>query len=189
MKKHTALRKIGKVGTFALLGLALLVSFSCKSATEPEVLANIIAQNLSGAALDIFRDGVYQFSVEHATDETIRDLPLGTYNLQAKKKGEDIQVTSDTLEVTQSSNYVWVIEGPSYIVIENKYGVSLDIYMNGTYVGPVPKDEGRVITKVAFGSHELAAARSQDGLVVEQLTLEVNDVAEYIWTIEPPATR
>jgi hypothetical protein len=42
---------------------------------------------------------------------------------------------------------------------------------------------------VGFGSHELAAARSQDGLVVQQLTLNVEDVAEYIWTITPPASR
>ncbi len=188
MTKHVTQRKIWKIGIFAVLSLAILVSSSCKGSSDPDILANIIAQNLCGAAVDIFMDDVYQFSVEFAADETIYDVSFGTYNLEARKKGEEAVVYSDTIEITQSLNYIVVIEGPSYIVIENKYGEFLDIYMNGTLVGQVPDEGGRVIPKVAFGTHELAATRSVDGLVVETFTLEVEDVAEYLWTIIKPAT-
>ncbi len=189
MTKHVTQRKTWKIGILAVLGLALLVSFSCKGPSDPDILANIIAQNLCGAAVDIFMDDVYQFSVEFAADETIYDVSVGTYNLEAKKKGEEAVVYSDTIEITQSLNYIVVIEGPSYIVIENKYGESLNIYMNGTLIGSVPDGGGRVIAKVAFGTHELAATRTVDGVVVETLTLEVEDVGEYLWTIIKPATN
>jgi len=125
MTKHVTQRKIWKIGIFAVLSLAILVSSSCKGSSDPDILANIIAQNLCGAAVDIFMDDVYQFSVEFATDETIYDVSFGTYNLEARKKGEEAVVYSDTMEITQSLNYIVVIEGPSYIVIENKYGESL----------------------------------------------------------------
>jgi hypothetical protein len=151
MTKHVIQRKTWKIGIFAVLSLALLVSSSCKSPSDPDIFANIIAQNLCGAAVDAV-------------------------------------VYSDTIEITQSLNYIVVIEGPSYIVIENKYGESLDIYMNGTRIGSVADGGGRVITKVTFGTHNLAATRSVDGVVVEELTLEVEDVAEYLWTIIKPAT-
>lgn len=188
MTKHVTHRKSWKVGIFVVLSLALMVSYSCKSPSEPDIAANIVAQNLCGTALDIFLDGVYQFSVEFATDETIYDVPAGTYHLQAKKKGEELLVYNDTLEITQSLNYIVVIEGPSYIVVENQYGQSLNVYMNGILVGGVPDKEGAVIPKVAFGTHELAAVRASDNLLVESLTLEVQDVAEYRWTIPPPDT-
>jgi len=60
--------------------------------------------------------------------------------------------------------------------------------MNGTLVGGVPDKEGSVLPKVAFGTHELAAVRATDNLLVDSLTLEVQDVAEYRCTIIPPTT-
>ncbi len=189
MTKHVSHREPWKIGIFVVLCLALLVSYSCKGPGEPDLLANIVAQNLCGAALDIFLGGVYQFSVEFAADETIYDLPIGNYNLQAKKKGEEILVYSETIEITQSLNYIVVIEGPSLIVFANEYGETLNFYMNGVLIGGVPDQEGAVIPNVAFGTHELAAARAPDNLLVDSLTLEVDDVAEYVWLVGPPATK
>ena len=173
---------------FVVLSLAVLVSNSCKSPSEPDILANIIAQNLCGTAVDIFLDGVYQFYVEFAADETIYNVPVGTYSLQAKKKGEELLVYSDTVEVTQSLNYVVVIEGPSHIVVQNLYGESLYIYMNSILVGTVSNNDGAVIPNVTFGTHELAAVRTSDNILVESLTLNVEDVAEYFWIISAPDT-
>jgi hypothetical protein len=98
-------------------------------------------------------------------------------------------VFSGPLDITDNLKYIWVIEGPSYIVITNKYGETLDIYMNGSFVGPVPDKEGWVIPSVGFGTHEMVAARSVDGIVVEKLNLEVVEVAEYQWTIIKPITN
>jgi len=187
MTKHVTLRKTGKIGTFAVLCLAILVSGSCKSPSEPEIFANIVAQNLCGAAVDIFMDGVYQFTVEFAADETIYDVPVGTYSLQAKKQGEEVLVYSDTIEITQSLNYIVVIEGPSHIIVKNDYGQAVNVYMNGVLVGGIQSNQGVVIPNVAFGTHELAASRTSDNLLVDSISLEVEDVAEYVWIIAPPA--
>ncbi len=189
MMKHVKQRKTWRIGILAVLSMALLTSFSCKNTNDPEMLATILAQNICGAAVDVFLNGVYQFSVEHATDETIPDVPFGTYTLEARKKGEDMLVFSGPLDITDNLKYIWVIEGPSYIVISNQYGESLDIYMNGSFVGPVPDKEGRVIPSIGFGTHEMVAARSVDGIVVEKLNLEVVEVAEYQWTIIKPITN
>ncbi|MFA9453935.1 MAG: hypothetical protein ACERK6_08475 [Candidatus Aminicenantaceae bacterium] len=184
MMKHAKQRNIFRIGTLVVLSMVLLASFSCTNTTEPEVLADIVAQNLCGAAVDVFLDGVYQFSVEHATDETIYDLPFGSYTLEAKKKGEEMLVFSGPIEVTESLRYIWVILGPSTILIGNAYGETIDIYMNGSYAGQIPTDESREIPNIAFGTHYLGATRVRDNVVVDELTLEIEDVGNYAWLIE-----
>jgi len=178
------LHKGWKVGFLALLGLVLIVTPHCKNTTDPDTLADIVAQNLCGAGVDVFLDGAFQFTVEHASDETISGVSFGTYQLEAKKKGTEILVFSGPIECTQSLKYIWVIEGPSKIVVGNAYGEAIDIYMNGVYAGEVPKDATREIPNIGFGTHELAAARTRDGVQIEKVTIEIEDVAIYQWLIE-----
>jgi len=182
--KHIKQRKICRIGILVVVSMVLLVSSDCRNTTEPEILADITAQNLCGAAVDVFFNGVYQFSVEHATDETIFDVPFGSYTLEAKKKGAAMLVFSGPIDIADSLTYIWVIEGPSVIIIGNAYGEALDIYLNGSYAGQVPKDESREIANIAFGTHYLGATRARDNIVVEELTLEIEEVAKYAWLIE-----
>ncbi len=184
MMKHVKQRKIRRIGILVVLSMVLLASSNCRNTTEPEILADIVAQNLCGAAVDVFFDGVYQFSVEHATDETIFDIPFGSYTLEAKKKGEEMVVFSGPIEIADSLTYIWVIEGPSVIIVGNAYGEALDIYMNGSYAGQVPTDQSREIANIAFGTHYMGATRARDNVVVEELTLEIEEVAKYAWLIE-----
>jgi hypothetical protein len=181
---HRSQRRRWKIGFFALLALVLIFTPHCKNTTEPETVADILAQNLCGAAVDVFLDGVYKFTVDHATDERISGLPFATYMLEAKKMGTEILVFSEPIDLTQSLTYIWVIEGPSVILIGNAYGEDLDIFMNETYAGGVPADESREIPKVGFGNHNLAAFRARDNILVEELSLDIEDVAKYVWLIE-----
>jgi len=114
--KHIKQRKICRIGILVVVSMVLLVSSDCRNTTEPEILADITAQNLCGAAVDVFFNGVYQFSLEHATDETIFDVPFGSYTLEAKKKGEEMLVFSGPIDIADSLTYIWVIEGPSVII-------------------------------------------------------------------------
>jgi hypothetical protein len=181
---HKSRRRRWKPGLFALLSLILIAFPHCKDTTGPENMADILAQNLCGAPVDVFLDGVYQFTVEHATDKRISGLSFATYMLEAKKQGTEILVFSEPMEVNQTITYIWVIDGASVILIGNDYGEDLDIFMNEIYAGVVPNKESREIPNVGFGTHKLEAVRVRDNIKIDEISLDIEEVARYVWLIE-----
>jgi hypothetical protein len=72
------------------------------------------------------------------------------------------------------------------IIVENQYGESLDIYMDGTFQFLITHTETKKIRDVSKDEHELEARIPGTGTVVDSTTIDVTSYTDFTWTIDDP---
>jgi len=182
LKKQKIIRT---AGTATLLGILLMALMSCKSPSSPEedLKAYIHVNNTCGAAVDIFMNDAFNTLLENDSSTTIEVVTEGIYLLGAYKTGTEILVFFGQVEVFLGGNYNWDIEGPCEIIVTNNYGETLQIHLNGTYLGDLDDSYSETISKVTFGEHTLEAKKPITGEVVASTTFDLIDVGNYFWEI------
>ena len=186
MPKSKEARMMHKIGILAVVTcLFLLSSWSCKSPESSEDIreANIIVINTSGTTVDIYLDGVFRFSVNNDASATLEKITLGVHQFQAKLKDSAVVVQEVEFDLDQSGDYEWTILGPSQLTISNSYGETLQISANGEYVGDIADASDITINNVPFGTFLLVATKQSDGSVVASLSIVIDEIKEYFWTI------
>lgn len=189
MIKSKDMRKMVYAGMIVFLGIFILTSISCKNPNSPDqepTYATITVGNVCGAALDIFMNGTFQFSVENLESKVILNLSIGTYELEAKKKDTEILVASETYEISQLSDYIWTVQSSAIITVKNEYGETLSIYTDGSYQDDLADQDTMLFQNVPFGEHLLEAVRPSDEVKVASITVNVTENITYSWTIIPP---
>jgi hypothetical protein len=179
LKKHRITQTAGIV---ILLCMLFLPFMSCKTSDE-DLSATIYVNNQCGKALDIFMDGNFQFLLEYELSATIESIAFGLHQFEAKIAGTDTQVSSVEVEITSGGEYDWTIQGPSTITITNAYGETLQIYMNGSYLGDIEDTADQTIGSVTFGEHSLEAMKEIDNETAASITIDVTEIKEYFWII------
>jgi len=158
---------------------------SCKSPENPdiEITANIFVSNECGLEIDVFMDGVFQFSIEFLYYEVIENVSAGTYEIVAKKKDTEEEIMTDTVDVNASDDYWVSILYSASLKIINEYGEILNIYTNGSLQGELEDKESQVFDNVPYGEHVLEASKTSDNTLVASTTINVVEEKEYTWTI------
>jgi hypothetical protein len=72
------------------------------------------------------------------------------------------------------------------IIVENQYGESLDIYMDGAFQFLITHTETKKIRDVSKDEHELEARIPGTGTVVDSTTIDVTSYTDFTWTIDDP---
>ena len=177
--------KLWTSGIIVLLIIFVCSMISCKSPESPEeITATIYVSNECGIAIDVYMDGVHQFSVEFLYYDAIQDLPVGAYEIVAKEKDTEEVLHTETVDVNASGDYwVNVLYDASLKVI-NEYGESLYIYTNGSLQGELGDGKSQVFTNVPYGEHALEASTASDNTLVASTTINVEEEKEYTWTIK-----
>jgi hypothetical protein len=173
------------MGILAVSAILLFSSWKCNSpeSSEDVMEANIIVINTSGTTVDIYLDGVFRFSVNNDASATLEKITLGVHQFQAKLKDSSTVVQEVEFDLDQSGDYEWTILGPSQLTISNSYGETLQIYSNGDYVGDIADASDITVGNVPFGTFLLEATRQSDGSVVASLSIVIDEIKEYFWTI------
>lgn len=180
LKKHKPAYSAGMVVIFTLLTIGLM---SCKSSTSPEdQVAHIYVSNTCGATVDIQVDGVFKKSLDNDSETTFQVVDEGDYILEAFKSGTEISVAYGEFRAYFGGRYSWYIEGPSKIFVTNKYGETLKIHIDGTYLGDLDDTYSEEIDKVTFGEHTVEG-KKLNGDVAATITFDVEDAAHYFWEI------
>ncbi len=168
------------------LGILLAVQAGCNNSTGPDdFLANIIASNDCGIAVDIFLDNELQFSLENQESKAIEKVSQGIHVLLAKKKSDGIEVFSDMIDVSRSGNYNWIIESPADVKLVNSYGDLLSVYADGSLLGDLEDQTSQVIQNIPYGKHRFDAVRKSDNTLVKSTEIDIQENKEYTWTIIP----
>jgi hypothetical protein len=169
-----------------LLGVFACSMISCKSPENPntEISANIFVSNECGISIDVYMDGVYQFSIEFLYYDVIYNVPAGVYEIVVKKMDTDEELSTNTVDVYESGEFWITILSDASLKIINEYGEALNIYTNGSLQGELGNGEEQVLTNVPFGDHLLEASKTSDNTLVESVTLSVVEEKEYTWTIK-----
>jgi hypothetical protein len=163
---------------FLLVGL-----MSCKSSTSPEdQVAHIRVSNTCGATVDIHVDGVFKKSLDNDSETTFQVVDEGVYILEAYKTGTEISAAYGEVRVYFGGRYSWYVEGPAVIIVTNKYGETLKIHIDGTYLGDLDDTYSEQIDKVTFGVHTVEG-KKLNGDVAASITFDVEDAADYFWEI------
>jgi hypothetical protein len=158
---------------------------NCKSPNSPENMsAKIFISNECGADIDVYMDGVFQFSVEFLYYEVIEDVSGGTYEIVAKIKDTENVQSIATVVVDVSGDYWVTILCDASIKVINEYGETLNIYTNGSLQGELDHQESQVFTNVPYGKHILEASKASDNTLVASTTVDVVQQIEYAWTIK-----
>ena len=172
-------------GIIVLLIIFVCSLVSCKSpeSTE-EIAASIYVSNECGIAIDVYMDGAYQFSVEFLYYDAIQNLPVGAYEIVAKKKDTKEVLHTETVDVDASEEY-WVnVLFDASLKIINEYGETLNIYTNGSLQGELGNGKSQVFTNVPYGDHSLEASKASDNTLVASTVMSVVEEKEYTWTIK-----
>jgi hypothetical protein len=186
MAKTKKQKKMSYLGMIVLLAIFMLALISCKNPTSPDqepTQATITVGNVCGAAVDIYLDGTFQFSIEHLESNVIQNVSLGAHELEAKKKDTEILVSSYSFEISQLSDYIWTVQSSAIITIKNEYGETLSIYTDGSYQDDLDDQVTMIFENVPFGEHLLEAVRPSDEVKVASITVDVDENIEYLWTI------
>jgi hypothetical protein len=186
MAKIKKQKEIYYAATIVCVCLFMLALITCSNPTGPDqepTQATITVGNVCGAALDIFMNGTFQFSIEHLESKVILNLSIGTYELEAKKKDTEILVLSETFEISQLSDYIWTVQSSAVISIKNEYGETLSIYTDGSYQDDLDDTNTMIFQNVPFGEHLLEAVRPTDEVKVASTTVDVGENITYSWTI------
>ncbi len=185
MSKSITKHMMRCMGILAVSGILLFSSWNCKSpeSSTDSNEANIIVINTSGTTVDIYLDGVFKFSVDNDASVTLEKIALGVHQFEAKLKDSAVVVQSVEFDLDQSGDYEWTILGPSQLTISNSYGEALQISANGDYLGDVADAASVTIGNVPFGTFLLEAKKQADGTLVASLSIVIDEIKEYFWTI------
>jgi predicted membrane-bound spermidine synthase len=145
--------------------------------------ARIIVTNNYGEALDIYMDGNFQFLLDNGSDKKIRDVSFDEHEMEAKLPGTGTSVDSATIDVTQYTDYYYTIDDAPDINVINNYGVTLKIYLDGSYQFDLVDEEDRWIMNVSMGEHFLKAVKTSDLKEVASTTIDVSENKDYTWDI------
>jgi hypothetical protein len=175
----------------AILGLVLLIAGlvlptgGCKSPTSPSGNgeADIIVYNDYGSTLDIYMDGEFRFSITEKNTIEIDDVTLEEHLMEAKQPGTQVVVVSETIDVTEKTDYAWTVHGQPKIDVINNYGTTLQIYMDGTYRFDLGAEEDRWLMDVGFGERLLQAFDPATGREVASTRIQVDEYKDFTWTI------
>lgn len=184
-----------KTGVVLLIVLLALSLTACESIFGPSAdddddddddddEARILVYNNYGVELAIYMDGTFQFLVANGDSAKIRNVTLDDHELDAMLPGTSTVVESEEIDVTDYTDYSWTIDDSPDINVSNKYGVTLQIYMDGTYRFDLVDEENRWLMDVSFGEHFLRAVKLSDGKEVASTTLDIDENTDYTWTIE-----
>jgi len=195
MKSRGMDRRWG-IGTLLLIGFLIFALAGCESIFGPgsddddddddddDEEARIIVTNNYDETLDIYMDGVLQFSLADDESDKIRNVTLDEHELEAKLLGSSTVVDDETFDVTSYTDYAWTIDDAPDIDVINNYGVALMIFMDGNYQFEVVNEEDRWIMNVSFGEHFLKAVKASDDKEVASTTLNIEYNKDYTWTIQ-----
>jgi hypothetical protein len=172
-------------GIAFLLGIVLFSFMSCKSpsSTEENVTTTVTVNNVSGTAVDVFMDGTYEVSVDNGYTADIQNVTAGSHLFDAKKKGTEMLVFSATMDIDVNYNYTLVIQGPAKIIVNNNYGETLQVTIDGNLLGSIDDQSQATVDQVPFGEHTLVATKVSDGTEAATITIDVEEVKNYTWTI------
>jgi hypothetical protein len=182
------LRNSAKILTVAIvifLGIFFYASTGCKSPEDPdvEISANVTVSNECGLALDIYLNGVFQFSLEFLFYDVINNLQVGVYEITAKIKDTQEVLQSYTVDVFAKEEIWLSILYSASINVVNEYGEPLNIFTNGSNQGELGDKQNQVFTQVPYGDHVLEASKTSDNTLVASVTINVVEEKEYTWTI------
>jgi hypothetical protein len=183
-----------RIWFLSLIGILVLFCAGCESifgpkseetsSTDDSEIARIIVYNsYNNGSLDIYMDGVFQFTLAEDDNAKIKDVTLDEHNLEAKRTGTSTVVDDTTIDVTAYSDYTWTIDDPPDIKVTNGYGTPLKIYMDGEYKFDLENEEDRWLIDVSFGDHYLKALKASDNREVASTTIAVDGNEDYTWTI------
>jgi len=173
-------KKLKTIGIFTLSCVLLLGMSNCKQIVVPNGI--ITVSNECGLAIDVFFDGVFQFSLEYEATRSVEDLDDGTYELEARRKGTGEFIARETLAVRFNAIYTWSVWSSAKIKIINKYGETLGIYGDDFYSGDVEDQLDVTLEHVPYGDRKMEA-KTSDETVVATTTISVLADNTYEWTI------
>lgn len=179
-------KKIPHAGIILWLSIFLLAPISCKNTTSPENEISeikITVINECGVAVDIYVDKNFQFTVEYLESKTIRNLSLGDYEFEAKKKGTDIQLAFLSVELTEIVDFVWTLQSEASFHITNEYGETLNIYGDDNLLNEIISPSTLIIENVPYGVHLFEAKKVSDGTIVDSISIDFAEIKAYFWTI------
>ena len=186
MAKFKNQKKRIYAGIIICLGIIILASISCKSPAGPDDVtteSDITVINDCGVALDIYMDGNFQFSIEFEDQKTIRNLSLGLYEFEAKKKGTEIVIMSLSVEFLEANDYEWTIQSAASLHMSNEYGETLSIFVDGNFVDDVDSPGVLILQYILLGEHLIEAKRPGDSAVAASITIDIYENKSYYWTI------
>lgn len=164
----------------------MLASAGCKSATSPEsTLSSIVVYNYCGATVTPYLDGTAQAEIGNGGSATIGSVTAGSRLIEVKKTDDGLLILTKTLDIAASSTAYVTVEGGASVRVTNQYGEILSIYGDNFYVGDIGDQITQRILKVTFGTHVYQAKKKSDATVVAELTIDVTDLSEHVWTITP----
>lgn len=183
---RTCNRAFLAIRLLALVAVLTSSWFSCKSPTSPggEGEADIVVYNDYGEALDIYLDGGFKFSIGFKSTIEIDNVSLEEHTLEARINATGALVESETIEVSEYTDYAWTIDNPPDINVINQFGKALKIYLDGDYQFELSDEENRWIIDVAYGERFLKAVTASDEQEIASLTIHVDENKDYSWTIE-----
>ncbi len=175
---------------FLLAGCESLFGPKTEESTEASEEARIVCTNDFGQPLDIFMDGILQFSLgTNATGsganntKKIHNVTLNEHTLQGKLAGTGTVVDEQTLDVTSYTDFGYTVGAPPSILVSNSYGVTLRISMDNVYLFDLANGESRKIMDVSKTEHFLKAAKAADGKEVASTSITTDDNKTYSWSI------
>jgi hypothetical protein len=184
MKSRKEIKRTAVVIIF-ILGIFFGFSTGCKSPESPEdISANIFVSNECGLEIDVYMDGVHQFSLKFLYYEVIENVSGGSYEIVSKKKDTEDVLDTSTVDVVANGEYWVSILSAASINVINEHGETLNIYTNGSLQGELGDGENQVFTNVPYGDHNLEASKTDDNTLVASTQISVVEEKEYTWTIK-----
>ena len=74
------------------------------------------------------------------------------------------------------------------ITVSNQCGVAVDIFIDKNFQFSVDYQESRTITDISLGEHEFEAKNKGTEIVLSYLTLELTQIADFVWTLQSEAS-
>lgn len=168
----------------ALSGILVLFLIGCKSASGPtSTVTSVLIANQCGATVDIYMDGTSKFTLADGANNLIENVSQGSHLFEAKKSDNGNLVYSSTLNILTGSSYSIAVSGAASVLITNRYGEILKIYVNDAYLGDIGDQASQTAARVRFGSYKYSASRKSDGTAVATTNIDVTEVKEYGWII------
>jgi hypothetical protein len=176
-------RKVAAVAG-ALSGILCLSLMGCKKAsTTTSVATSVLIANQCGVTVAITMDGVSEFAIADGASDSVENVSQGSHLFEAKKSDTGDLVYSTTLDTLVGTSYTLTVPGPATVLITNRYGEILKIYVDDVYLGDIGDQVSQTVSRVRFGSYKYSASRKSDAKVVATTTVAVTEVKEYGWVI------